>query len=603
MGKYLTLSENKFFAGVLIPPYLSANAINDSIIFSWVEKYDFDVYFEIYFLKDDSYVLLCQTPLNVNTITQTFSKGGEYSFIIRAIINDTPSHFSNPITVNLSHFLYLTSKGDGSGVNRLNINVSANVTLKLTGTSKFYTDALGTLGETDTFIATPGADRTIYFKAPSGTSLMIFQDAKFINKIDVPYVLPTNTPLISGDISGFTNVFYFSFGNDVNCAIGGDVTKLKNLTFLLLQGSTNVYGDITDKTSLTFIAASGLNKISGDITKHTALTNINIVGANLVSGDIGKNNVVNGITPTLYLAPCHIKKYTPGAVWSNANITISPFIGYGYTTNEIDNILNDMANSPTLINKTINLLGGNEHRSVVSDPAIAILTGAGRTNTINTNIQKLPFDNGKIVFTFDGGLASCYTKALPLFIKHNISGTFYITINQVGGVGYITWSEIIDMYNKGMDIECHTNTHPNLTALTEAQVLAQYDAVNAAFIAHGIPTPRHTAYPWGANNANVRAWTATRRDSSRGVLYNRLGTNDEKFDLPSIDLTTETQADLVNIVPALEYIKQNKQAIVFLIHSIDIGTDMKLQQLTDIISYARSMNIDILNIVELYNLM
>lgn len=47
------------------------------------------------------------------------------------------------------------------------------------------------------------------------------------------------------------------------------------------------------------------------------------------------------------------------------------------------------------------------------------------------------------------------------------------------------------------DFECHSQTHPFLDQLTEAEIAAEYEAVNAAFQAHGYPTPTHTAYPYG----------------------------------------------------------------------------------------------------------
>lgn len=604
MNNWTTGALNYYFYGLLIPVNFSGTVIDNYVRLTWTEFYSPDIQIEVYHSIDNvNYKLLALSSLGASAIDVNSYQGVNVYFKIRAVNNNYTSEFSTPIIINTPAYFNLLAKGDGSGVNTLTVNVSENVNISLTGTARFYTDLLGTVNESTSFLATPGIDRTIYFKCTGGSAFMLFQKAEFINKISIPHTLVTNTPLITGDVSGFINIETLSLEIDINCAVSGDITNLKRLKSLLLQGSTTVYGSLSDKLLMTYIAVSGLNSLYGDISKHTLLTSVNVGGLNNIFGDIGINNMVNGIQPTLYIAPNKLKKYTSGAVWSNANITLNSFIGFGYNSNEIDSIIIDMANSPTLISKTVNLLGGNSHRTVVSDAAYAVLTGVGRTNIVNTNIQRLPFDNGKIVFTFDGGLASCFTKAYPLFLQHGCSGTFYITINQVGVAGYVTWSQLQTMFTNGMDLECHTNTHTGMTTLTEAQVYAQYDAVDAAFIAHGLPAPRHTAYPWGSNNANVQTWTATRRDTARGVLYNRVGTNDNKYDLPSIDLTTELQANLLNIVPALEYVKENNQALIFLIHSIDNGTDMKLQQLADIISYARSMNIDILTIPELYALM
>jgi peptidoglycan/xylan/chitin deacetylase (PgdA/CDA1 family) len=68
----------------------------------------------------------------------------------------------------------------------------------------------------------------------------------------------------------------------------------------------------------------------------------------------------------------------------------------------------------------------------------------------------------------------------------------------------------------GWDFECHTNTHPNLTALSADQIAAQFAAVNRAFEAHGYPDPQHTAYPSGAHNSLVESIVSKYRKSGRG---------------------------------------------------------------------------------------
>jgi len=47
------------------------------------------------------------------------------------------------------------------------------------------------------------------------------------------------------------------------------------------------------------------------------------------------------------------------------------------------------------------------------------------------------------------------------------------------------------------DFQCHTHTHPWLDQLTDNEIRAQYESVNAAFTAHGLATPEHTSYPGG----------------------------------------------------------------------------------------------------------
>jgi peptidoglycan/xylan/chitin deacetylase (PgdA/CDA1 family) len=70
------------------------------------------------------------------------------------------------------------------------------------------------------------------------------------------------------------------------------------------------------------------------------------------------------------------------------------------------------------------------------------------------------------------------------------------------------------------DFECHSHTHPHLSQLTLKQVRLELEQVNAAFQAHGYPTPQHHAYPYGDMNEKVKAIVAKYRKSGRMVSGN-----------------------------------------------------------------------------------
>jgi peptidoglycan/xylan/chitin deacetylase (PgdA/CDA1 family) len=92
--------------------------------------------------------------------------------------------------------------------------------------------------------------------------------------------------------------------------------------------------------------------------------------------------------------------------------------------------------------------------------------------------------------------------------------TILAALLPVMPVSATTWDP-----NLGWDFQCHTNTHPWLDQLTDAEIRAEYEAVNAAFIAHGYTTPTQTAYPGGRldHKGRVKAVTAEYRMSGRVV--------------------------------------------------------------------------------------
>lgn len=94
-----------------------------------------------------------------------------------------------------------------------------------------------------------------------------------------------------------------------------------------------------------------------------------------------------------------------------------------------------------------------------------------------------------------------------------------IQSKQVSAATAATWNPSL-----GWDFECHTNTHPSFTGfstntppLTDAQIIAQLQAVNAAFQAHDYPPPQHMAYPYGDYDSHVEAVVSQYRKSARTV--------------------------------------------------------------------------------------
>jgi peptidoglycan/xylan/chitin deacetylase (PgdA/CDA1 family) len=67
----------------------------------------------------------------------------------------------------------------------------------------------------------------------------------------------------------------------------------------------------------------------------------------------------------------------------------------------------------------------------------------------------------------------------------------------------------------GWDFEDHTYSHPNLTILSADQIRSELEKVNAAFIAHGYPTPKHIDYPYGDYNSYVESIVAQYRSSGK----------------------------------------------------------------------------------------
>lgn len=209
------------------------------------------------------------------------------------------------------------------------------------------------------------------------------------------------------------------------------------------------------------------------------------------------------------------------------------------------------------------------------------------------------FDSGKLILNLDDGGNSQYVAYEDLVTQGEV-GTFYIISNLIGGATALSWVQLQTMYAAGMDIQCHTYDHPYLTSLSEAQVYAEYDNLDAQFVLNSLPEAGHTAYPYGAQNANVKTWTATRRLTARGVGVGYVIPSSDKMALRTYSMDDTTDYDALKAAMLVGL--QNKHAIMIYGHGIG-PEQIPRDRFNEVIDYAQSIGLDIITVSELYALM
>jgi len=71
--------------------------------------------------------------------------------------------------------------------------------------------------------------------------------------------------------------------------------------------------------------------------------------------------------------------------------------------------------------------------------------------------------NKSCIITIDDGWVSAYTNAWPILKKYNYPFTLFIYINYVGTGGKsMSWDQLAEMRDAGVDIESHTYSHSSL---------------------------------------------------------------------------------------------------------------------------------------------
>jgi peptidoglycan/xylan/chitin deacetylase (PgdA/CDA1 family) len=110
-----------------------------------------------------------------------------------------------------------------------------------------------------------------------------------------------------------------------------------------------------------------------------------------------------------------------------------------------------------------------------------------------------------VVLTFDDGYDDNYAHAFRLLKQHGMVGTFFVTTDFVERPGYLTWGQIAEMADAGMEIAAHSSNHADFTRIGPNELRRQLVEPKAILEHHTGQKVRFLAYPSGKYNAAVMA--------------------------------------------------------------------------------------------------
>lgn len=116
----------------------------------------------------------------------------------------------------------------------------------------------------------------------------------------------------------------------------------------------------------------------------------------------------------------------------------------------------------------------------------------------------------RISLTFDDGYRSVWEEAAPVLERANAPATLFFTTGYAGRDSrwptlpsdapvfpLMGWEEVRDLHARGWSIEAHTVTHPDLRALSDAEIEREFRESNDEIEGQTGRRPRALAYPYG----------------------------------------------------------------------------------------------------------
>jgi peptidoglycan/xylan/chitin deacetylase (PgdA/CDA1 family) len=122
--------------------------------------------------------------------------------------------------------------------------------------------------------------------------------------------------------------------------------------------------------------------------------------------------------------------------------------------------------------------------------------------TGNTEQQKA------IVLTVDDGYRSFYSHAFPLLQEYGYRATVFINTVHVGDRDYMTWEQLGEISNAGIEIGCHSHRHEHFVNLHEEEMRSLFRHDLQLFretIKEKLNMlPRLYSYPYGEFNEELK---------------------------------------------------------------------------------------------------
>lgn len=200
---------------------------------------------------------------------------------------------------------------------------------------------------------------------------------------------------------------------------------------------------------------------------------------------------------------------------------------------------------PSIFEKQITYLHTHKYQTVTLDQYLDLLA------------QKKEIPKKTIIITFDDGYQSHYIYGYQTLKKYDFSGVFFIYTRAISNFPEnMTWSELDEMYNNGMQIGNHTVSHKKLPTINNREISRREISSSKNILEKRVTGGKVVdafAYPYGLTNSVIDL--QVRETGHRIAVSDDEGINDVDIDLFHLRRHTVTN-DMKNLTEFLDEVAQ-----------------------------------------------
>lgn len=153
-----------------------------------------------------------------------------------------------------------------------------------------------------------------------------------------------------------------------------------------------------------------------------------------------------------------------------------------------------------------------------------------------------------VAITFDDGMKSVYSAALPVLRHYGVPAHLFLTTGVIGrdrpwpeqpagipSFEMLNWDQVAALHEGGVRIESHTHTHPDMRLLSEQQMHEECERADALIESRLGRRPRYFAYPFGYHNSAARDYARARYRATVTTELRPLSVREDNAAIPRLD--------------------------------------------------------------------